>query len=44
MPETELTAHVSMVRASNAARAGILMFRRNARNFKPACAMAGEVF
>ncbi len=41
--ETALTADVSLVKAWKADRAGNLVFRRTARNFNPACAMAGRV-
>jgi len=41
--ETALTADVSLVKAWKADRAGNLLFRKTARNFNPACAMAGKV-
>ena len=41
--ETALRADVSLVKAWKADRAGNLVFRRTARNFNPACAMAGKV-
>jgi 3-oxoacid CoA-transferase subunit A len=41
--ETALKADVSLVKAWKADRAGNLVFRRTARNFNPACAMAGRV-
>lgn len=41
--ETALTADVSLVKAWKADRAGNLVFRKTARNFNPACAMAGKV-
>ena len=41
--ETALTADVSLVKAWRADRAGNLVFRKTARNFNPACAMAGKV-
>ena len=41
--ETALVADVSLVKAWKADRAGNLVFRRTARNFNPACAMAGRV-
>jgi 3-oxoacid CoA-transferase subunit A len=41
--ETALTADVALVKAWKADRAGNLVFRRTARNFNPACAMAGRV-
>ena len=41
--ETALTADVSLVKAWKADRAGNLVFRKTARNFNPACAMAGRV-
>jgi len=40
--ETALTADVSLVKAWKADRAGNLVFRKTARNFNPACAMAGR--
>jgi 3-oxoacid CoA-transferase subunit A len=40
--ETALRADVSLVKAWKADRAGNLVFRRTARNFNPACAMAGR--
>ena len=41
--ETALTADVSLVKAWKADPAGNLVFRKTARNFNPACAMAGRV-
>ena len=41
--ETALKADVSLVKAWKADRAGNLVFRKTARNFNPACAMAGKV-
>jgi 3-oxoacid CoA-transferase subunit A len=41
--ETALKADVSLVKAWKADTAGNLMFRKTARNFNPACAMAGNV-
>jgi 3-oxoacid CoA-transferase subunit A len=41
--ETALTADVALVKAWKADRAGNLVFRKTARNFNPACAMAGRV-
>src|SRR5690554_2772429 len=41
--ETALTADVSLVKAWKADRSGNLVFRKTARNFNPACAMAGKV-
>jgi len=41
--ETWLRADVSLVKAWKADTAGNLVFRRTARNFNPACAMAGKV-
>ncbi|MDQ3524044.1 MAG: CoA transferase subunit A [Chloroflexota bacterium] len=41
--ETALKADVSLVKAWKADRAGNLVFRKTARNFNPACAMAGQV-
>jgi len=41
--ETALVADVSLVKAWKADRAGNLVFRKTARNFNPACAMAGRV-
>ena len=41
--ETALRADVSLVKAWKADSAGNLVFRRTARNFNPACAMAGKV-
>ena len=40
--ETALVADVSLVKAWRADRAGNLVFRKTARNFNPACAMAGR--
>ena len=41
--ETALRADVSLVKAWKADNAGNLVFRKTARNFNPACAMAGKV-
>lgn len=41
--ETALRADVSLVKAWKADRSGNLLFRKTARNFNPACAMAGRV-
>ena len=41
--ETALRADVSLVKAWKADQAGNLVFRKTARNFNPACAMAGKV-
>jgi 3-oxoacid CoA-transferase subunit A len=41
--ETALKADVSLVKAWKADKAGNLLFRKTARNFNPACAMAGKV-
>lgn len=41
--ETALRADVALVKAWRADEAGNLVFRRTARNFNPACAMAGKV-
>jgi 3-oxoacid CoA-transferase subunit A len=41
--ETALKADVSLVKAWKADKSGNLVFRKTARNFNPACAMAGEV-
>ena len=41
--ETALRADVSLVKAWKADKAGNLVFRKTARNFNPACAMAGKV-
>jgi 3-oxoacid CoA-transferase subunit A len=41
--ETALRADVSLVKAWKADRAGNLVFRKTARNFNPAAAMAGKV-
>ncbi|MCS4231253.1 3-oxoacid CoA-transferase subunit A [Stenotrophomonas maltophilia] len=41
--ETALRADVALVKAWKADEAGNLVFRRTARNFNPACAMAGKV-
>ena len=40
--ETALMADVSLVKAWKADTAGNLVFRKTARNFNPACAMAGK--
>ena len=41
--ETALVADVALVKAWKADTAGNLLFRKTARNFNPACAMAGKV-
>jgi 3-oxoacid CoA-transferase subunit A len=41
--ETALRADVSLVKAWKADTSGNLVFRKTARNFNPACAMAGKV-
>ncbi len=41
--ETALKADVSLVKAWKADRSGNLVFRKTARNFNPACAMAGAI-
>ncbi|HRF82820.1 MAG: CoA transferase subunit A [Xanthomonadales bacterium] len=41
--ETALVADLSLVKAWKADKAGNLVFRKTARNFNPACAMAGKV-
>lgn len=41
--ETALVADVALVNAWKADTAGNLVFRKTARNFNPACAMAGKV-
>ena len=41
--ETALTADLALVKAWKADEAGNLVFRRTARNFNPACAMAGRM-
>ena len=41
--ETALKADVSLVKAWKADHAGNLVFRKTARNFNPACAMAGKI-
>ena len=41
--ETALKADVSLVKAWKADKAGNLVFRKTARNFNPACAMAGAM-
>ena len=41
--ETALTADVALVKAWKADKVGNLVFRKTARNFNPACAMAGKV-
>lgn len=41
--ETALKADVALVKAWKADKAGNLLFRKTARNFNPACAMAGKV-
>jgi len=41
--ETALTADVALIKAWKADPSGNLVFRKTARNFNPACAMAGKV-
>ena len=41
--ERSLVPDVSLVKAHTADKSGNLVFRRTARNFNPACAMAGKV-
>jgi 3-oxoacid CoA-transferase subunit A len=41
--ETALKADVALIKAWKADTAGNLVFRKTARNFNPACAMAGKV-
>jgi len=41
--ETALRADISLVKAWRADSSGNLLFRKTARNFNPACAMAGKV-
>ena len=41
--ERALNPHVSLVKAHTADKSGNLVFRRTARNFNPACAMAGQI-
>ncbi|MEN1929598.1 CoA transferase subunit A [Luteimonas sp. MJ250] len=41
--ETALIADLSLVKAWRADTAGNLVFRKTARNFNPACAMAGKI-
>ncbi len=41
--ETALKADVSLVKAWKADKSGNLVFRKTARNFNPACAMAGAI-
>jgi len=41
--ESALTADVSLVKAWRADASGNLVFRKTARNFNPACAMAGRI-
>ncbi|HEL4239578.1 succinyl-CoA--3-ketoacid-CoA transferase [Stenotrophomonas maltophilia] len=41
--ETALRADVALVKAWKADEAGNLVFRKTARNFNPACAMAGKI-
>lgn len=41
--ETALRADVSLVKAWKADKSGNLVFRKTARNFNPACAMAGKI-
>ncbi|WP_180056394.1 CoA transferase subunit A [Acinetobacter sp. YH12090] len=40
--EHALTADVALIKAYKADKAGNLIFRKNARNFNPECAMAGK--
>jgi len=41
--ETALTADVALIKAWKADPSGNLVFRKTARNFNPACAMAGRI-
>jgi len=41
--ETALTADISLIKAWKADTSGNLVFRKTARNFNPACAMAGKI-
>ena len=41
--ERSLTPDVALVKAFKADKSGNLVFRRTARNFNPACAMAGKI-
>lgn len=41
--ERSLTADIALVKAYKADRAGNLIFRKTARNFNPACAVAGKI-
>lgn len=41
--ETALQADVALIKAWRADTAGNLVFRKTARNFNPACAMAGRI-
>jgi len=41
--ETALTADIALVKAWKADATGNLVFRKTARNFNPACAMAGKI-
>src|SRR3546814_1343351 len=41
--ESALVADVALVKAWKADKSGNLLFRKTARNFNPACAMAGKV-
>ena len=41
--ERALNPHVALVKAHKADKSGNLVFRRTARNFNPACAMAGKI-
>ena len=41
--ETALRADVALVKAWKADTSGNLVFRKTARNFNPACAMAGKI-
>jgi 3-oxoacid CoA-transferase subunit A len=41
--ERALTPEVALAKAWKADRSGNLIFRRTARNFNPACIMAGKV-
>jgi len=41
--ETALTADIALIKAWKADATGNLVFRKTARNFNPACAMAGKI-
>ncbi|WP_425917641.1 CoA transferase subunit A [Acinetobacter sp. TSRC1-2] len=41
--ENSLTAHIALVKAYKADKAGNLIFRKTAQNFNPVCAMAGKI-